>query len=146
MKAVRFMKRDTERVPVADANGNIVMQKKYVLGDMFKGNHADIIGGLASSYVNFVKMLGEDQEGRLDTGLTGSSRGTGYNFADAVDTVVNDGITVSFVHTHPYCTYHIPNEFSGELGKTPKDFHMDDHGPHLNIILTCLGYRRVSKC
>ena len=108
-------------VPVVDANGNIVMQKKYVLGDVFKGNHADIIDGLASSYVDFAKMWWNDQMERQDIDLTGSVEDIGYSFANAMDTLVNDGITVSFVHTHPYCSGHEENEFSGGLGKTPDD-------------------------
>jgi len=34
---------------------------------------------------------------------------------------LSQGDTISFVHTHPYCTGHVPNKFSGEKGGTAED-------------------------
>ena len=35
--------------------------------------------------------------------------------------MINKGVNVSFVHTHPYCTGHAANEFSGLEGNTVFD-------------------------
>ena len=42
------------------------------------------------------------------------------SYLDSVDDLAQ-GDTISFVHTHPYCTGHVPNEFSGEKGETAED-------------------------
>lgn len=78
-------------VPVVNDEGRIVMEKKYVLGEVFVGEHDNVIGGLLEAYADFL------------TGKYGRRA------------------SVSFVHTHPYCTGHVANKFSGELGESPDD-------------------------
>jgi hypothetical protein len=78
-------------VPVIDQNGCIIMEERYVLGDTFIGHHDNVIAGLISTYFDLAPQL------------------------------LFTGDTVSFVHTHPYCTGHVTNEFSGDEGDTVID-------------------------
>jgi hypothetical protein len=75
-------------VPVMDANGNVTMEERYLLEDTFIGEHDNVINGLISTYIGLAPAL------------------------------LLTGATISFVHTHPYCTGHEPNEFSGDEGDT----------------------------
>ena len=79
------------QAPVTNEDGEIVMEDRHVLGPTLVGEHDNVIGELAGTYV----MLGP--------------------------WLLASGNTISFVHTHPYCTGHIPNEFSGDEGKDMGD-------------------------
>lgn len=75
-------------VPVINEDGKIVMEKRYVLGPTLVGEHDNVIKQLALTYTEYAPEM------------------------------LTSGTTISFVHTHPYCTGHSPNSFSGEKGKT----------------------------
>ena len=78
-------------VSVVDENGEIVMKDSYVISKTFVGDHDNVISELASIYGRLIPEL-----------------------------IMTDN-TISFVHTHPYCTGHVANQFSGEQGKDVSD-------------------------